>query len=217
MMGLKIKGLGMGIEKKERKTILIVDDTEVNIDMLLGILKNYDVIPATSGEDALSVVEDEQIDLILLDILMPGMDGLEVCRRLKDNPVTRNIPVIFITVKTDENSIEDAYDAGGVDYVTKPFKPRELLARIRTQLRLQGMIKSLQGAFENIKTLSGLLPICSHCRKIRDDKGYWDSLESYLEKHSGVSFTHGLCKECSEDLYANEDWYIEMKEEEANE
>jgi CheY-like chemotaxis protein len=204
----------MNLKQNKKSTILVIDDTEVNIDMLIGILKNHDVIPATSGKEALSIIETEQIDLVLLDIMMPDMDGLEVCRRLKDNPATKNIPVIFITAKTDEKSIEEAYETGGVDYVTKPFKPMELLMRIQTQLKLQTMIRNLQSAFENIKTLNGLLPICSHCKKIRDDKGYWNSLEAYIEKHSYASFTHGICQECSDDLYGNEDWYIEMQKDE---
>ena len=73
---------------------------------------------------------------------------------------------------------------------------------------------SVQEAFKNIKTLSGLLPICSKCKKIRDDKGYWNNLEGYIQTHSDVSFSHGMCTECSDELYGEEDWYIEMKNEE---
>ncbi len=125
------------------KTILVVDDTESNIDMLLAILKDYDVIPSTSGKDAIGVVENENIDLILLDIMMPEMDGYEVCTILKSKKKTSQIPVIFITAKSDEESIEMAYKVGGIDYVTKPFKPRELLARVRTQLQLREMMADL--------------------------------------------------------------------------
>ena len=125
------------------KTILVVDDNESNIDMILAILKAYDVIPSTSGEDALALIKEESIDLVLLDILMPGMDGYTVCQRLKNQPDTRDIPIIFITAKTDEESIEKAYDLGGTDYVTKPFKPKELLARVRVQLKLQDVLREL--------------------------------------------------------------------------
>ena len=119
------------------KTILIVDDTAANLDILSEFLIDYDVVFAISGQDALSIVSNEKIDLILLDIMMPQMDGYEVCHKLKENQKTKNIPIIFITAKTDEDSIEKAFDIGGADYITKPFKPKELLSRIKTQLHLK--------------------------------------------------------------------------------
>ena len=119
----------------DKKTILVVDDTETNIDILLGLLdEKYDVLVAMDGESALEIADEEELDMVLLDIMMPGMDGYEVCEKLKANPKTHNIPIIFLTAKTDEDSIEKAYDVGGIDYVTKPFKPRELLMRIKTHL-----------------------------------------------------------------------------------
>ncbi len=132
-----------------KPTILVIDDTESNLDMLMAILKNYDVIPALSGKEALEIVKNEKIDLILLDIMMPEMDGYEVCRRLKSEEATRSIPIIFITAKTDEESIELGYSIGGIDYVTKPFKPRELLARAKTQLDLKGYQESLEAQVES--------------------------------------------------------------------
>jgi len=126
-----------------KKTILIVDDTESNIDMLLAILKEYDTVVAMSGEDALKIVEEEAIDLVLLDIVMPGIDGFEVCKRMKNAPKTHKIPVVFITAKSDEDTIEEAYAIGGIDYVTKPFKPRELRARVKTHLEFQSMVQHL--------------------------------------------------------------------------
>ncbi len=125
------------------KTILVVDDTESNLDMVLAILQDFDVIPCTSGVDALEMVKEEDINLILLDILMPELDGYSVCSTLKSDPETQEIPIIFITAKTDEESIEKAYEIGGADYVTKPFKPKELLARVRVQLQLQNVIREL--------------------------------------------------------------------------
>jgi diguanylate cyclase (GGDEF)-like protein len=127
----------------EQNSILIVDDTEANIDILLGLLGNYDVLVALDGETALDIAREEKVDLILLDILMPGLDGYETCRRLKSDAQTADIPVVFITAKTDEDSIEQAYEVGGLDYVTKPFKPRELLARVKTQLKVKGLIEHL--------------------------------------------------------------------------
>ena len=126
------------------RTILAVDDTVANLDILVDLLNAYDIIEATGGEVALEIVAEEEVDLILLDIMMPGMDGYTVCRKLKENEKTKDIPIIFITAKTDEDAIEKAYDTGGVDYVTKPFKPKELLARVRIQLAHQEMIEKLE-------------------------------------------------------------------------
>ena len=128
----------------KKKTILIVDDTETNIDILLDLLNEYDVAVATDGESALEIAFEDSPDLILLDIMMPEMDGYEVCRRLKSNEDTKSIPVVFITAKTDEDSIEEAYEVGGIDYVTKPFKPRELIARVKTHLKLKCLIEHLE-------------------------------------------------------------------------
>jgi len=128
----------------DNKTILAVDDTAMNLDILEELLEQYDVITAISGEDALKIVNEEEIDLILLDIMMPNMDGYEVCKQLKENQTTKDIPIIFITAKTDEDSIEKAYDLGGTDYVTKPFRAKELLSRVKKELKYQDMVKELK-------------------------------------------------------------------------
>ena len=121
-----------------QKTILIVDDTEINVNTLMDLLdKKYDILATLDGESALEIVDEEdKIDLILLDIMMPRLDGFEVCKRLKANSKTSDIPIIFITAKTDDDSIEKAYALGGVDYITKPFRAREILSRITNHLAL---------------------------------------------------------------------------------
>jgi len=126
------------------KNILIVDDTPANLDILCELLSEYEITVSTSGEDALEIVEEEQIDLILLDIMMPEMNGFEVCTKLKANQQTKEIPVIFITAKTDEDSIEIGYEIGGNDYITKPFKPKELLAKVKRELKLQDLQNELK-------------------------------------------------------------------------
>ena len=126
------------------KTILIVDDTISNLDILADLLNDYDVIDSITGKDALEIVQSENIDLILLDIMMPEMDGYEVCEQLKANPDTKDIPVVFITAKSDEESIEKAFDIGGADYITKPFKPKELLARVKRELYIQDLQEELR-------------------------------------------------------------------------
>ncbi len=126
-----------------KQKILIVDDTAENLDILFELLNDYDIIDAISAKEAFEILDEENVDLILLDIMMPDMDGYEVCRILKNNTETEDIPIIFITAITDEESIEKAYNQGGNDYVTKPFKPKELLARVKTQLKVQSLIKHL--------------------------------------------------------------------------
>ena len=138
-----------------KATILVVDDTETNIDILVELLSDlYEVMVALDGETALEIVEEEKIDLILLDIMMPVMNGYEVCRALKSNNRTADIPVIFITVNTDEDSIERAYECGGIDYVTKPFKPRELLARVNRELKMQELIRDLRESRAKLKRMA---------------------------------------------------------------
>jgi CheY-like chemotaxis protein len=130
--------------KNKKATILIVDDTYSNIDILLEFLKEYDLIVATSGEEALDIVNTgEKIDLILLDIMMPKMDGFEVCKILKKDPIHSTIPIIFLTAKLDDKSIEKAFEIGGVDYIGKPFRPIELFSRIKTHLKLLEQQKEL--------------------------------------------------------------------------
>lgn len=131
------------MDSNKNKTILVIDDTADNLDMISAILKGYDLIPCASGSDALKIVKEKLIHLILLDILMPEMDGYAVCTELKQYPDTREIPIIFMTTQTGEENIDTAYELGGADYVTKPFKPKELLARVRVQLHLQEMIRKL--------------------------------------------------------------------------
>jgi DNA-binding response OmpR family regulator len=121
--------------------ILIIDDTPENLTVLLKILsrQGYQVRPALSGEIALKAVREEAPDLILLDIMMPGMDGFEVCARLKSDEKTQQIPVIFFSALDDSENKIKGFEAGGVDYISKPFHTEEVLARVKTHLALRNM------------------------------------------------------------------------------
>jgi putative two-component system response regulator len=129
-------------------TVLVVDDTPGNIDILTGVLApTYRVKVATSGARALEVAaQDEPPDLILLDIMMPGMDGYEVIRRLKANPLTRRIPVLFITAKETPEDEQKGFDLGCVDYITKPISAPRVRARVRTHLALHDQNRALEAA-----------------------------------------------------------------------
>ncbi len=132
----------MHLSKKAK--ILIVDDSATNLKLLAELLnKDYSVKVAKNGEQALELAQS-QPDLILLDIIMPGISGYEVCRRLKNNPVTQNIPIIFITGKTDTDDEEKGLNLGAVDYITKPIRPAIVLARVKTQITLRKQYQQLR-------------------------------------------------------------------------
>ena len=127
-------------------TILIVDDVVDNIQVAMNVLKedNYDLSFALSGAEALALIEEHDYDLILLDIMMPEMDGYDVCRAIKALPAQHDIPIIFLTAKVDIESISKAFEVGGVDYITKPFNAEELLVRVRTHIQLYNARKILE-------------------------------------------------------------------------
>ena len=190
------------MEANETRTsfsILIVDDEAKNIQLLGNLLEKnqYEIEFAMKGDEALEWIDSRPFDLILLDVMMPGMDGYEVCRRVKSNPGKKHIPIIFLTAKTETDDIVKGFEVGASDYITKPFKHQELLARVKKEVEL--------------KVLRGLIPICANCKDIRDDKGTWRKIEEYIERYSLALFSHGMCPKCMDALYGEEDWYIAMK------
>jgi signal transduction histidine kinase len=135
-----------------RPTLLVVDDAVTNIDMLLETLgEDYTMIVASNGADALDSVKEARPDLILLDVMMPGMDGFEVCRRLKDDPTTSDIPIIFITALNEIKNKIKGFSVGCVDYVTKPFQPDEIRARVVTHLELCRAKRKLQQSYDKLR------------------------------------------------------------------
>lgn len=176
-------------------SILIVDDEAQNIKLLGSILKEngYEVEFAMDGENALAWLTSKPFDLVLLDVMMPVMDGYEVCRAIKSQLPLKHIPVLFLTAKTGTENIVKGFEVGGSDYITKPFNSPELLARVKIHVEM--------------KILKGLLSICSCCKDIRDGQGIWMRIEAYIQSHSFARFSHGLCPKCSHKLYGNEDWY----------
>jgi len=148
--------------------ILVVDDNPVNMDFLVELLKDYDVRTSLDGPSALEAIADEKPDLILMDITMPGMDGFEVCNRLKSSEETRNIPIIFLTASKDDESILKAFSVGGQDYITKPYRVQEVLVRIQTQLKLKLAMEKLQ----NIAFYDELTGV-SNRRKFLIDSKKW--------------------------------------------
>jgi CheY-like chemotaxis protein len=207
-----------------KANIMVVDDTSANLHLLTKMLqeRGYSVRPLTDGARAIKAAEAEPPDLILLDIMMPGMSGYEVCEKLKASKGGQGrlheIPIIFISALNEVLDKVKAFKLGGVDYITKPFQEEEVFARLETHLALRNLQKELetqnkqlQEALDNVKTLKGLLPICANCKKIRDDGGYWNRIEGYLQQHTDAVFSHGLCPECETELYGDEKWYQELQ------
>jgi CheY-like chemotaxis protein len=190
-------------------TILIVDDMPENTLLLAEVVREEcdATLIAEDGEEGLRLAREQRPDLILLDVVMPGMDGYEVCTALKADPVLRDIPVIFITSLDALDQETRGLDLGAVDYIIKPFNPAITRLRVRNQLLLKvgrdllaERTRELEAALAEVKQLSGLLPICAWCKKVRDDQGYWKQIEVYIRDHSHAEFTHGVCPECMKGL-----------------
>ncbi|MBN1968285.1 MAG: response regulator [Candidatus Delongbacteria bacterium] len=181
---------------KNSGSVLIVDDNLTNIQVLGEILKksNYFVNIAMSGGEALQFLEYEKVEIILLDIMMPDLDGYEVCRRLKKDNRFKHIPVIFLTAKNQTEDIIKGFEVGAVDYVTKPYNKLELLARVSVHVNL---IRSIR----EINELRTYLPICASCKSIRNDEGYWEQIEKYFQDNSDIKFSHSICPTCKHKLY----------------
>lgn len=204
--------------------ILIVDDSPDQHLLLRSILTkagHADIVAVDSAHAAFAALnlDDEQsstkIDLILMDVLMPDIDGIAACRQIKQSDQLRDIPVIMVTAKTDIENLKEAFSAGAMDYITKPVNRIELLARVSSALILKREMdcrkereadlrrsnEDLQRALKEVKALRGLIPICASCKKVRNDGGLWQQLEEYLGEHSDAQFSHGICQVCVKKLY----------------
>ncbi len=141
------------MNKKYENKILLVDDDSKNLQVAMSILKDYNVIYAQSGEKALELIEKNRFDLILLDVVMPIMNGYEVCSRIKKNERTKKIPVIFLTVKDDEKDIVKGFELGAVDYITKPFYSEVLLKRVEVHLKLATAMNEIEQMNANLSEI----------------------------------------------------------------
>ena len=136
--------------KKYDNKILLVDDDTKNLQVAMNILKNYNVIYAQNGEKAFELLEKNNFDLILLDVVMPMMDGYNVCSKIKENEKTKNIPIVFLTLKDDEQDIVNGFELGAVDYITKPFYSEVLLKRVEVHLKIARLMSELKHVNSNL-------------------------------------------------------------------
>jgi CheY-like chemotaxis protein len=193
--------------------VLVADDLDVNRKLLRTLLAadGYEVVDASNGVDALNILQNATGPMVgLIDWEMPRMEGIEVCRQARKAPSGPPGPplyLILLTVRDTKQDIVAGLQCGANDYITKPFDKTELLARVsigrqmvQLQQTLTERVAELKEALLSVKQLGGLLPICSYCKKIRDDQNYWQQVEAYVGKHSEAKFSHSICPQCYEDI-----------------
>jgi CheY-like chemotaxis protein len=195
--------------------ILIAEDDLVTARILEQLSRawGYETTMVKDGPSSLEALQASGgPQLALLDWMMPGLDGPEVCRRVREAGGANYL--ILITAKDNRSDIVAGLDAGADDYLVKPFDPAELRARIKAgvrildlQAKLAAHVAELEEALGNVRRLSGLLPICSYCKAIRDDSDYWHRVEEYMSERSEVQFSHGICPKCLETAY--KEWGVE--------
>lgn len=188
--------------------ILIAEDDRISRKLLEVAMskKGFDVISVADGQQALDMLfKPEAPQLAILDWMMPELDGVDVIRRFRASNPAAFTYIILLTAKGNKDDIATGLEAGADDYLTKPFDPRELHARLNVGLRLiqaqnelTDHVARLQKALDEVNRLEGMLPICSYCKKIRNDKNYWTQVENYISEHSAAQFSHSICPHCYE-------------------
>jgi DNA-binding response OmpR family regulator len=188
--------------------VLIADDDAASRHLLRAALSGWGfaITEAVEGGEALRILEGSSPpDIALLDWIMPGVDGLEICRHVRADLPAAPTYIILVTARGGVESVMQGLQAGADDYIAKPFDARELRARLHAGVRIVELQKALlerfhelEEALKRVKQLQGLLPICSYCKKIRNDRNYWEQVDSYLASHSEVQFSHGVCPDCYE-------------------
>lgn len=173
--------------------ILLAEDDKVSRKLLSRLLTNFGhtVIEAENGLDGWSKWLEHKCSLVISDWIMPDMTGIELCQKIRTTDQPRYTYIIMLTGMSGRDNYNKAMDAGVDDFMIKPFDRDLIYTRIRVAERILNL-------HNEVSTLSGLLPICSYCKKIRDDNKYWQRVESYLEKISDLKFSHGVCPDCYE-------------------
>jgi YesN/AraC family two-component response regulator len=210
----------MSTEQNSGMKILYVEDNAAVVEQMRDFFgrRHETVFYAGNGLEGFDLFMERRPEIVISDIRMPVMDGLQMAREIKAvSPYTK---IILTTAHSDAEYLLQAIDLGVDHYVVKPIDLGKLVLAIdkcsevvelkradkKHREELEKLIVELQDALAKIKRLSGMLPICSSCKKIRDDKGYWQMIEAYISEHSEAEFTHGICPECMKKLYP---WMID--------
>jgi DNA-binding response OmpR family regulator len=194
--------------------ILIAEDDSASRRLLATVLKNwrYEVVVTWDGSEAWQALQRHDAPLLaILDWMMPGMEGIEVCKKVRSQLSSGYFYIILLTAMSRREDIVAGLDAGADDYITKPFNLAELRSRVQVGARVVALeaaltqkVQALEEAVVQVQQLQGLLPICMHCKRIRDKSDIWHKVETYMEKHTQVMFSHALCDECLATYYPEE-------------
>ncbi len=186
-------------------SVLLADDDKLTLNVLHDVLveAGYDVITATDGEQAWKKLQESNAQVAILDWIMPGIEGVEICRRAHADPQFANRYFILLTGKSSAEDVVIGLQAGASDYLRKPFEQSELLARVEVgvrftdlQRKLEDRVQELERALGQVQRLEGLLPICSYCKRIRNEQDYWERVDAYISQHANVRFSHNICPDC---------------------
>ena len=189
------------------KTILVADDEPVSRHQLEVLLTSwgYNVLTALDGVEALETWLADRPPLAVVDWLMPGMEGPDLIRTVRNLPELGSPYVILLTAKCTTDDVIVGLDAGADDFLVKPFNPGELRARLAVgermldlQAKLARRVHELEEALSHVKVLEGIIPICMYCKKVRNEKEYWEKVEAYVSKRTDARFSHGICPSCLE-------------------
>jgi phosphoserine phosphatase RsbU/P len=190
---------------------LIADDDIVTAAAISASVSGwgFEVVVAHDGLGALDqLMADRAPALAIIDWEMPGIDGPEICRRIRADARER-LYVLLLTARSSPADVVEGLEAGADDYLVKPVNLSELRARLHVgvrvvtlQERLSNKVAELQATLDKVRQLRGLLPICSYCKRIRNDENYWERVEVYVTDHSDAKFTHGICPSCLEAVKA---------------
>jgi phosphoserine phosphatase RsbU/P len=195
----------MKLDSRGTRVLAVDDDTSTRM-MFHGIISGagWEPVLAGSGAEAFDLLMAPDAPRVaLVDWLMPEMSGIDLCQRLRTEMPASRLYIIFVTVKSAFDDIAHGLDIGADDYMVKPIAPAELRSRVRVGFRtlelqdgLADRVRELEASRAQVRQLRDLLPICSYCRRIRDDDDYWQDLEEYLSRHTAVKFSHGFCPSC---------------------
>ncbi|HEX6062783.1 MAG TPA: response regulator [Longimicrobiales bacterium] len=186
-------------------TVLLADDDKLTLNVLNDTLTRagYDVVTASDGEQAWKKLHESNAQVAILDWIMPGMEGVEICRRAAQDPKLANHYFVLLTGKSSTQDLVAGLQSGASDYLRKPFEEAELLARVEVgvrfvelQRKLAERVEELETALKQVRRLEGLLPICSYCKRIRNEQDYWERVDAYISQHTNVRFSHNICPEC---------------------
>jgi phosphoserine phosphatase RsbU/P len=188
--------------------ILLAEDDALTRSTVELALKDWGFEVASCADGVSAWEEMSKPDgprLALLDWLMPGLDGAELCRRVRAESSLQKVYLILLTARDSQEDVIAGLSAGADDYVAKPFDRDELHLRLRAGERIQTLqwslaerVTELEEALLRVRQLQRILPICSYCKKIRNDRDYWEQVEAYISSHADVRFSHGICPECYE-------------------